>query len=169
MKYFAGIGSRETPIEFQEDIDAINYFLSKNGYVLRSGGADGSDKMFETSWKSELKEIYLPWRMFNDNPSELYNITSDALILAEKYHPAWNKLTLPARKLMARNGYQVLGEDLETPSDFIVCWTSDGKASGGTGQAIRIANDRNIPVFNLFNRDKALQGISDFVSPRTLF
>ena len=54
-------------------------------------------------------------------------------------------------KLMARNCYQVLGEDLKSPVDMIICWTPDGKAAGGTGQALRIANDNDIPVFNLFD------------------
>ena len=36
------------------------------------------------------------------------------------------------------------------PSNFVVCYTPDGKASGGTGQAIRIAEYYNIPIYNLF-------------------
>lgn len=52
---------------------------------------------------------------------------------------------------MSRNVYQVLGPNLDDPVEFIICWTKDGKASGGTGQAIRIANDYGVPVFNLKN------------------
>lgn len=47
--------------------------------------------------------------------------------------------------------YQVLGYDLKTPSDMVICWTKDGGASGGTGQALRIAKDYNIPIYNLYN------------------
>ena len=54
---------------------------------------------------------------------------------------------------MARNCHQVLGQDLKTPVDFIVCWTKDGGESGGTGQALRIARDLNIPVYNLYFED----------------
>lgn len=42
------------------------------------------------------------------------------------------------------------------PSSFVLCWTPDGEThfptqfTGGTGQAIRIANAFNIPVYNLF-------------------
>lgn len=50
---------------------------------------------------------------------------------------------------MSRNSYQVLEKDLNTPVEFVLCWTKDGKASGGTGQAMRIAKDKNIPIFNL--------------------
>jgi hypothetical protein len=47
----------------------------------------------------------------------------------------------------------VLGWDLSAPVDFIVCWTKDGKASGGTGQALRLAEDRGIVIENLFFED----------------
>ena len=54
---------------------------------------------------------------------------------------------------MARNMHQVLGLTLDVPTDFIVCWTPDGKASGGTGQALRVAKDFSIPIYNLKNAD----------------
>ena len=34
---------------------------------------------------------------------------------------------------------QVLGVSLDSPAEFVLCWTADGEASGGTGQALRIA------------------------------
>lgn len=46
--------------------------------------------------------------------------------------------------MQARNSHQILGWDLETPTNFVVCYTK-----GGTGQAIRIANHYNIPVFDV--------------------
>jgi hypothetical protein len=51
---------------------------------------------------------------------------------------------------MARNCQQVLGQNLNLPVDFVVCWTKDGGKTGGTGQALRIADDLNIPIYNLF-------------------
>ena len=53
---------------------------------------------------------------------------------------------------MGRNVHQVLGYDLETPTDFIVCYTKDDKDQGGTGQALRIAYDRTIPIID-FRKD----------------
>jgi len=38
---------------------------------------------------------------------------------------------------------------LKDPSDFIVCYTENGKMKGGTAQALRIAEDYKIPVFNI--------------------
>lgn len=148
-KYYAGIGSRKTPLTLYDQIKSISKYLENKGYILRSGGAGGADKFFEESVNE--KEIYLPWKGFNSNSSRLYAITEEALKMAKKYHPNWSSLSDAGKKLMARNCYQVLGIDLKTPVEFIVCYTPDGKASGGTGQALRISKDLNIPVFNLFD------------------
>jgi hypothetical protein len=73
--------------------------------------------------------------------------------LAKKFHPAYQKLSYGAKKMMHRNSNQVMGKDMNTPCDFIICWTKDGKATGGTGQAIRIATSMGIPVYNLKTHD----------------
>ncbi len=148
---YTGIGSRETPTELKNDIKTIVEHLNKKGYTLRSGGAPGADSFFEEH--AEKKEIYLPWRGFNGNTSLLFNPTPEAFEMAQKYHPNWGRLSYGAKKLMARNCHQVLGLDLKSPTDFIVCWTKDGKATGGTGQALRMAEDLKIPVYNLYNKD----------------
>lgn len=166
MKYYAGIGSRETPKELIPTIDKIVLKLNDLGYTLRSGAADGADSFFED--KAELKEIFLPWKGYNKHPSELYNDTPEGWILAEKYHPNWKALSDGGKKMMVRNGYQVLGFDLKTPVEFIVCWTRDGKASGGTGFAIRLAKAYNIPIFNLYH-ENAYKELIKFIQPFTLF
>lgn len=148
MSYYAGIGSRETPIELKEKIKTIVEFLGEKGYTLRSGGANGADSFFEEY--SNKKEIFLPWKDFNGNKSLYYEPTKEAYDVAKLFHPNWNKLSFGGKKLMARNCHQVLGYDLKTPVKFIICWTRDGKASGGTGQALRIAEKLGIPVYNLF-------------------
>ncbi len=154
-KFYAGIGSRETPTALEPVIAQIATTLDSQGYILRSGGADGADTMFERH--AIHKEIYLPWRGFNENTSNLYTATADAFVLAQKYHPAWDKLSQAAKKLMSRNCYQILGQDLKTPVEFVICWTKDGRASGGTGQALRIAEDLKIPVYNLYWQDDLLR------------
>jgi hypothetical protein len=152
MKIYCGIGSRETPQEIGDLMTRIAAKLESMGRILRSGGADGADTYFENGVKTK-KEIYLPWQGFNGRQGIVANKNQfeKAEELAKKYHPAWEKLTQGARKLMARNGFQVLGLDLDKPANYVICWTIDGKATGGTGQAIRIAEAYNIPVYNLFN------------------
>lgn len=168
-KFYAGIGSRETPLVYQNAMTQIAMRLQEKGYTLRSGAADGADAAFERG-AGEDKEIYLPWKGFNDHPSDLHKISFDALILAQRYHKGWAKLSHGAHNLMARNCYQVLGYDLKTPSDFVVCWTADGcekssersSKTGGTGQAIDIADSNGLPVFNLQRKD-ALERLKAFL------
>lgn len=164
MKAYAGIGSRNTPPEILEEMGRIANFLGQLGYTLRSGGAKGADQAFEKS--AYAKQIFLPWAGFEARwPDEKeyfvrpWNAKTDALI--QEFYPKPDRLSQGSHKLMVRNSYQVLGYDLNSPVDFVVCWTKDGKASGGTGQAIRIARAYKIPVINLKTRDFPYHQIKD--------
>lgn len=141
MKY-AGIGSRKTPDEVLQYMYALAAWLAGKGVALSSGGAYGADTAFERGCKTVYgyKAIY-----------GAEHVNQASIELAAKYHPAWDKCSDYAKKLHARNGFIILGADLNTPVDFIICWTPDGKIVGGTGQALRIAGDPqyNIPIFNL--------------------
>ena len=159
---YAGIGSRETPPEILELMKQLAQHFTAAGLTLRSGGASGADSAFEfgVDLGKGPKEIFLPWKGFNSNPSLLFNIPDRAFDIAEEHHPAWVRCKEPARKLHARNAQQILGQNLDSPSKFVICWTPDGaekstsSKTGGTGQAIRIANAYNVPVFNLYNEGR---------------
>lgn len=139
--FYAGIGSRETPETVLNQMHRIAVMLQGDGWWLASGGARGADTAFERG-AGVKRQIF-----------KAQDATPEALSLAAKYHPAWNRCTSTAKALHARNGLIMLGPNLDSPVNFVVCWTADGKASGGTGQALRIAADPqyNIPVFNLFS------------------
>jgi len=154
---YAGIGSRETPPDILELMTAISRMLDERGYTLRSGGAEGADQAFDwgTSGMSH-PEVFLPWEGFNGKRSTIdvpANCVAKAMEIAREFHPNWAACSDGARKLHTRNTFQVLGRDLVSPSKFIVCWTKDGKASGGTGQALRIADSRKIPIHNLHSKE----------------
>jgi hypothetical protein len=144
MKFYAGIGSRETPSHILQVMSEDAYRLQARGYILRSGAAEGADSAFEAG-AGDQKEIWLPWRGFQNHPSRLLPSLA-AFEMAARFHPAWERCSRGARALHARNCHQVLGADLATPVEFVLCWTKDGRASGGTGQAIRIAEAHGIPV-----------------------
>ena len=144
--YYTGIGSRATPGAMLKVFTRIATRLNTCGYTLRSGGADGADSAFEAG--ADCSDIYLPWKGFNNNASELYEISDAAYEMAELHHPAWNRCSPAARKFHARNCYQVLGYALDDPAKFIICWTPGGKAVGGTGQALRIAATHGIRIVN---------------------
>lgn len=177
-KYYTGIGSRETPVHILKDIWYVGFELATKGLVLRSGGADGADLAFEAGCHAAEgeKEIYLPWKKFNldkrrllylDGKNDLTPSKEMAILteqLAAKFHPAWESCSHGAKLLHGRNGHQVLGQNLSTPSKFIICWTKAGKEGGGTGQALRIANFYKIPVFNLFNmtKDEVMERVKEY-------
>lgn len=150
MIYYTGIGSRNTPEEILKVFENIGQYLATKDFVLRSGAADGADSAFEQGCNhvNGKKEIYLPWKGFNGSTSDLVVTNPEAFEIAKHYHPYWENLKDGAKKLQARNSHQVLGLDLHTPSDFIICYTPNGQESGGTGQALRIAKDYHIPIFD---------------------
>ena len=58
MKFYTGIGSRNTPVSEQEKITKIAAYLEAIGFVLRSGGADGADQAFERGVKKPENKIF---------------------------------------------------------------------------------------------------------------
>lgn len=67
----------------------IGEILAKKNFILRSGGASGADSAFENGCdiQNGKKEIYLPWKNFNNNSSKLYYISDKAKQIAKEFHP----------------------------------------------------------------------------------
>lgn len=155
---YAGIGSRETPPEVCAEFRALASTLATAEMCLRSGGADGADTAFEEGCDAAMgrKAIFIPWSGFNgrwpdptsDRTTVVGTATVEAFRLAASHHPSWDRLTPGARRLHARNGHQVLGLNLDDPVAFVICWTVEGRGKGGTGQALRIAKSRGIPIYD---------------------
>lgn len=159
-KFYAGIGSRETPESVRPLIHRVARRLNELGYTLRSGGADGADTFFEEV--ADRKEIFLPWKKFNGRivDKQFQGPTQEAKELAAATIHGYERRSQGARKLLARNMHQVLGLNLDSPVDFIVCWTTDGKIAGGTAHAIRLGKSRGIRTFNLF-KEKDVDELMD--------
>jgi hypothetical protein len=172
---YAGIGSRKAPKAVLAKMWNIARMNAQLGRHLATGGAPGMDDISIKGHKSITNSnltIYIPWPGFQSYATEDQNVrdfqgyatkdqsvyigvTDKAIELTRKYHPRWSTLTPGVQKLMARNAYQILGLDLKTPVNCVICWTPGGKLIGGTAQAIKIAMDYNIPVFNIAS-DKVL-------------
>lgn len=158
--YYSGIGSRETPQEILNRIELITSWLAKQGWHCRTGDAYGADLAFTNGCKrgGGKLSVYSP----DMNLQEWW------FDMAQKNHPAWHKCSLRAKKLHARNTPIILGNVI-TPfgfpqkSKFVVCWTKDGKATGGTGQGIRLANAYKIPVFNLYGGIEVEKQLEEFL------
>jgi hypothetical protein len=167
MRAYAGVGSRETPPDVLVLMEQIADRLAAEGWTLRSGNAPGADQAFarghlRTGCNDRI-EIYLPWKGFE---AAALNGWEDAIVarpepqpeaypIAEEFHPNWAALKRGGRALQARNVHQVLGPDVTYPgpvSRAIVCWTPGARGGGGTGQAIRIARNFAVPVFDLADK-----------------
>jgi len=157
--YYAGIGSRETPDEILDSMQQFAEYALDASLWLRSGGAPGADTAFEDGCgESHHKEIFLPFKRFNNHSSPLYSPARRAFDVARTIHPHFNRMRFCVQKLIARNMHQVLGQTLDSPVEFVICWTPDGcesratykpKLTGGTGSAIALASMLDIPIFNL--------------------
>ena len=81
-KYYTMIGSRSTPESIQHLMMLLAKKLCSQGYIGRSGGADGADSALEkgvieyitenklpATQAGNYMEIYLPWKDFNGRDS----------------------------------------------------------------------------------------------------
>lgn len=152
MKYWTGVGSRSVPTDIGELMTKIARRLDGLGYTLRSGNCAGSDLAFEAGVTN--KEIFIPWKNFGEGivPKE----TEFADNLLKEVHPAYDKLSQGALKLHLRNVNQVLGINLDTPSQFLICWAKMDKKGipiGGTRTAWMIAQKYGVSCFNLARKE----------------
>lgn len=158
------VGARKTPVEIihqcQNDIGQLN----KENYIFRSGNAQGFDQVI-ANVPEKCREVYLPYHNFGCSLNNYRNVFvpkrdfdnwGRAVNIVKELHPNKN-LTDMQMMYLARDVYQVLGKDLQTPSDLVICWTEDGaselhqltRKTGGTAMALRVAFRYNIPVINI--------------------
>ena len=167
MNFVTLVGSRDIPRDVSEVLIAVGEKLAMMGYIGRSGFADGADTLFLKGFErvGRLNKFvnYIPWDGFRKKEQpELYeaslittvprNVYHEAERIANEIHPAWDKCSRGARALHTRNVCQVLGDDLQTPSKVLYCYTKmdrNGDALGGTRTAWMIAKSYDIPCKNL--------------------
>lgn len=170
-RYYTGVGSRETPVKIKQQMGYMACELARNGYILRSGGANGADIAFQRGCdigNTRAKEIYIPWASYGptDDVLEMGIIVpkmgKKLMGILKNIHPNYENLSVQAKKLHGRNIFQVIGyHKPRVYSSFLLCWTPDGAESadqcsiktGGTATAIRMASKLKIPIFNFKNED----------------
>lgn len=135
---YAGIGSRQTPLEVIKLMESLAITLTANGDTLRSGGCEGADIAFETGCDANngMKEIFYA-----------KDATAEAIKIAMSLHPAPTRCNNYVRMLHGRNVQILLGRNLDKPVTVIYCYIPSLTKSGGTGMGIRIAQKYDIPVY----------------------
>lgn len=159
---FAGIGARATPRGVLSLMVQHGRELCLLGHTLRSGAAPGADQAFEQGCDQAKgkKEIYLPWPGFEGSVSALQP-TEKAIRSVNQYHSRPENLSPGSVKLLGRDAQIILGENLESPVDFVICWTPEGGRVGGTGYSIKIAQQNKIPVYNLHSTRDCISLMED--------
>lgn len=178
---YAGIGSRETPIDIQKEMYRIGKELESLGYTGQSGGAPGADKAFEGAnqpWEKDdgtvagtkeftkSKANVTRWAQYDKGRNAPTNMvvfkatdSNDTVRkIAREIHPKKQDLSeKDGLNLHARNTFQVFGKNLDTPVDFVLFYAKEQKGSirpeGGTGQAVEMARLKGIPTINMANSD----------------
>jgi len=146
VKKYTGIGARRVAQEYLDLAGAFAGRMSQRGYTLVTGDAEGMDKAF---WKGADPGMRKRFRSCDAKPW--------AYEMAARYLPddrsGFENWKPYVQGLMARNMMQVLGENGNEPSDFVICFTPvlyyHNSDCGGTGYAVRCALDHGIPVFNM--------------------
>jgi len=164
---YTGVGSRDLPDNIRDYIYTVAKRLESLGYTVSSGNSWGCDKAFTSMVKA--KETYQPQPADGYYLDDGRPITKEAIAevrsVLDTSH--WNNMNDYAKKLHSRNVYQVLGYDLKFPTEFMICYTKDGKDVGGTRTAILIARKHNIPIYNIGTQDdiKRLEAFLDTIKP----
>lgn len=165
---YTGVGARSTPWAPRCRLTAIAEELCERDWTLRTGGAKGADQAFLTGVLNASlcgpehgAELFLPHDGFQGltganpfvvrtEPSEdAFEMACDVLGAQ-----AWSGLSWFAMQAHARNMHEVLGADLVTPSEVVVCWTPGAKDVGGTRTAIWCARNHHVPVFNIASKKR---------------
>ena len=156
-KIYAGVGARKTPPAVLALMERLAGRMESEGWLLRSGGAEGADTAFASGVQDPKKRaIFLPGASFNGLRHGQGGIDSTrlpgwekALATVDQYHPAPHRLPPFVRNLMARNAMQVMGPNMDRPANLLVAWTPNAEVVGGTGQALRMAGALGVPIRNL--------------------
>lgn len=159
-KYVTVVGSRETPeLAYRLQVEFTQICVNL-GFIIRTGDARlGGDKAARAGSVHGERVIYTP--VERNRPYHVAGPSlptwSDALDIAASIHPVWHRLSTYVRALHARNVFQVLGCDIQTPSDFMIFWApivNERQVKGGTNTAFQVALDWGVPCFNLADRNQ---------------
>lgn len=189
------VGSRklEQHVIYSDQVDLcfkVCYRLARLGITFTSGlcelGMDGiAQKAYSLAVNEDLAtleqfEVYVKdqksinqSRLPNKHIAKVRNpdLLDRTLELASAVHPAWDRCNDYAKAQHSRNCHQIFGYTLDKPVDAVITWCpldAQGKPTGGTATAIRLAWNAGIPVFNLWESDKdaVRYAIRDFLQQK---
>lgn len=163
------IGSRKPPERIANIAVKIGRALNERGIRAYSGGAPGMDSHFLFDYSPDNRCIILPENGFNglfSNGKDIIDFrdlnTQKAADEARKVAGNFDTQNEYVQRRYARNTIQVLRENLDNPTDFVLFWAEEreGCVKGGTAIAVRLARLYRVPCFNLF-KESVLNDVCD--------
>lgn len=142
------IGTREPDANQAQAAADLARELSRLGYFIATGGADGIDNVAMRNTKEGKLLVYIPWHGYN--VQSVYSCKPIRVRVFDRdtdtawagsvriYHPRGNSLTRGPFALHARNF------GIVENSDLVIAFP--GYEPGGTGQGMRIAEGLGIPL-----------------------
>lgn len=154
----ACVGSREiSRFSVKYYLEAIGAHLAEGGHTISTGNAPGADQAFalgaNLANRPELVELYLPWPDFQERAvmrgNRVFHV-ADATPEHEQLalQAAAGQYQGSASNLFLRNAMII--RRFDKPVDAVYAWPRlNAPDWGGTGHAIRVAQELGIPVYIL--------------------
>lgn len=151
--------NNDVPPEILTKFDELAKWLESLDYTVRVGGMEGIEDRIEKLIGK--KEVHLPWKGFNEKESRFTYNSPRAFAIAKMFSPTFDTLKKGVQIFQAKNARLIMGDKMNSPALFLLCWTEDGAESlrertgrtGFTGHPIAIASGVGIQIFNLAKPD----------------
>ena len=181
---FGGGGDTD---EVEEQILKVATKLKDKGYIFRCDApADDTIGNKLASMEGLKKEVYLPFKKFNENLADSATMTNKYELAyryaAQIYGKRYNDLKPGARAVYAAKLLAALGIDGDNPVDFLICYSPDGREHlpgrenkeridytrlGTLSFYLRLCQQAGIPVYNFKNKDSLITFVSNYLKPKS--
>lgn len=166
IKTITIIGSRETPKDILDFMRNIAKYCAAKGIIVRSGKAGGADAAaiygcmdaLLAGKLNAIPEMYIPWKGFGHESmttkwDSVQGSNEKAELMAKAIHPAWERCSDGVKKLHTRNVCQILGKNLDDPTDLVLYWCKEnqGEPTGGTATAVNLGKHHGCNRVNMLH------------------
>lgn len=167
--FYAGIGQRKVPKSVRSHMTSLAKRLNNMNFTLRSGDAEGSDQAFQAG-AGRNASIFKTSSNDSVSESATGNVTFfDKMSNAER-KAAYDSVARlnpsgSSQDSFARDYFKVIGTGGLVDSAFIACYANESDRE--SWQAIRVARERGIPVFNAAEYSDLEQWENDVIDAAT--
>lgn len=153
MKYATIVSDEYVSERYIVRIQEIVQTLNKKEYTIRIQDFKGTKEIISFANNKEVYSFQGGGKYKSINPFKLKTDYS-ARRIAAKFTNSWGYLNQIMRRVYTLNVFLLLGKELDTPSELLICSTPDGSISNTTGvlkHTIDVATSCGIKVYDVKN------------------